>query len=181
MRKSSFLSFCFAFIPGAGQMYLGMTCKGAVIMSAFTGCIAIGSFFRLGFLIFFLPVLWFYSFFDTFNLRHLPYEQLLELDKRFGEKLVHAASKDWGLLLKKRHLLLGVTLMVAGSWMLLEQLVLPLLRRLNLGWLLNLLYRLPTILIAFVIIALGIYLVKGKKINAPIEDEFVAYKGEDHE
>lgn len=35
MERNKFLVFCFAFVPGAGQMYLGMMKKGLVIMSAF--------------------------------------------------------------------------------------------------------------------------------------------------
>ena len=30
MERNKFLVFCFAFVPGAGQMYLGMMKKGLV-------------------------------------------------------------------------------------------------------------------------------------------------------
>ena len=35
MKKNSFLTFCFAFIPGAGEMYLGMMKKGLAVMLLF--------------------------------------------------------------------------------------------------------------------------------------------------
>ena len=69
MRKSSFLTFCFAFIPGAGQMYLGMMKKGTAIMALFAALSFLSGFLNLGILLAALPVIWFYSFFDTFNLK----------------------------------------------------------------------------------------------------------------
>lgn len=42
MERNKFLVFCFAFVPGAGQMYLGMMKKGLVIMGAFWAVTAIG-------------------------------------------------------------------------------------------------------------------------------------------
>ena len=62
MERNKFLVFCFAFVPGAGQMYLGMMKKGLVIMSAFWAVIAVAVMLNLGVLCVFLPIIWFMLF-----------------------------------------------------------------------------------------------------------------------
>ena len=56
MERNKFLVFCFAFVPGAGQMYLGMMKKGLVIMSVFWAVIAVAVMLNLGVLCVFLPI-----------------------------------------------------------------------------------------------------------------------------
>lgn len=70
MKKNLFLTFCFSFIPGAGQMYqnymkrgLSLMCIGAVllILAIMTETVI--------FVVPFLVVMA-YSFFDTYNIRN---------------------------------------------------------------------------------------------------------------
>lgn len=64
-RKSGFFAFCCAFIPGCGQMYLGLMKRGLMFMAMEAACIYLTCFspiFAAG-----IVILWFYSFFDTFN------------------------------------------------------------------------------------------------------------------
>ena len=81
MKKSRLFSLLCACWPGAGEMYLGLMNRGLAIMLLFWGIIAVGAF---GFVIpmFLLPVIWFYSFFDTLTLRNLDYYALTELQER---------------------------------------------------------------------------------------------------
>lgn len=76
MRKSRILTFLFALWPGAGQMYLGYMKRGVSLMGIFCLLISITGFLNLSFLFFLLPVIWFYAFFDTLNLRSMSYEFL---------------------------------------------------------------------------------------------------------
>ena len=76
MRKSKILTFLFALFPGAGQMYLGYMKRGVSLMTAFFLVFALMGFLGMSFLAFFLPVIWFYAFFDTLNLRSMSYEYL---------------------------------------------------------------------------------------------------------
>ena len=87
MERNKFLVFCFAFVPGAGQMYLGMMKKGLVIMGAFWAVIAIAVMLNLGVLFVFLPIIWFYAFFDTFNSARYHADQRLQMDYKFWEDL----------------------------------------------------------------------------------------------
>ena len=72
MKKNSFFAFCFAFIPGAGQMYLGMMKRGVSLMLAFSVISVAAGFLYLPILTVFLPVLWFFAFFDTSAPRRTP-------------------------------------------------------------------------------------------------------------
>jgi TM2 domain-containing membrane protein YozV len=68
-RKNPFLLFLSACIPGCGQMYQGYMKRGVSIMSTFALIIGLSTWLYFGQLALALPVLWLYSFFDTYNLR----------------------------------------------------------------------------------------------------------------
>ena len=67
MMKNGILTFLFAFCPGAGQMYQGYMKRGLSLITMF--CVAFGAGTLLGVLYVAMPIVWMYSFFDTFNLR----------------------------------------------------------------------------------------------------------------
>ena len=64
-QKHGFWVFIFSLIPGAGEMYMGFKKQGLSIMLLFWGSIALASITGLGWLAMFLPVIWFYSFFNV--------------------------------------------------------------------------------------------------------------------
>ena len=68
-RKNGFLTFLCACCFGAGQMYLGMMKRGVSIMLAACLIFAVGGVLGISILLVLLPVVWFFAFFDTFNLR----------------------------------------------------------------------------------------------------------------
>lgn len=70
-KRSSFLTFISSLIPGLGYMYLGLMKKGIQAMVIFFLISPIFNFIGLGWLadIILIP-LWFYMFFDTFNIAH---------------------------------------------------------------------------------------------------------------
>ena len=67
MLRNGFLTFCCAFIPGAGQMYQGYMKRGLSLILA-ACCIGMAG-TLLSPVMLLLAVVWMYSFFDTFNLR----------------------------------------------------------------------------------------------------------------
>ena len=71
MKKNGILTFCFAFIPGAGEMYQGYMKRGLSLVMICAAAIALGSLFYplVGFAFAVCCVVWMYSVFDTFNLR----------------------------------------------------------------------------------------------------------------
>ena len=75
-QKRGFLLFICSLIPGAGEMYLGFFKQGISIMTLFWAIVAIAGGFSAEFLVIFLPVIWFYSYFHVHNLKELPEEEL---------------------------------------------------------------------------------------------------------
>ena len=184
MRKSSFLTFCFAFIPGAGEMYLGMMRKGAFIMLLFWGILGLSGFLQMGFLCAILPIIWFYSYFETFNLKQYPFEQLELMDQAFAKQLGERIfRKNYTGLLQKRHLYIGILLILTGSWLLFNYLVIPALEYFlpeDTAWYLYYFSnRIPTIVVAVGIIVFGIYLLRGKPVSK--QEEYVEYGGKSDE
>ena len=184
MRKSSFLTFCFAFIPGAGEMYLGMMRKGVFIMSLFWGVIGISTFLQMGFICVVLPIIWFYSFFETFNIKHLSSDEIEFRDQEFAEQLgKRVFTGDLRKIFSKRHAAVGWALVAVGGWAFINSFVFPILEEFfnfHDFWIYRYLsYRLPSILVAVLIILLGIHLIRGKKKVA--DDADGEYGGDRHE
>lgn len=62
------ISLALSIIPGAGHMYLGYQQKGLVLMGGFFFTIFFMGWLGLSLLLFILPLIWFYSFFDAFHI-----------------------------------------------------------------------------------------------------------------
>ena len=82
-QKHGFWVFIFSLIPGAGEMYMGFKKQGISIMLLFWGSIALASITGLGWLAMFLPVIWFYSFFNVHNLKSLSEEEFYSVDDNY--------------------------------------------------------------------------------------------------
>ncbi len=105
MKKNGFLTFIFACIPGAGQMYYGYMQRGLSLITMFIGCFIVGAIINP--LAALAIIVWMYSFFDTYDLvRHLaagdPKEDGLLLVGNFDDvkKLIpqHTKLVGWGLI-----------------------------------------------------------------------------------
>ena len=98
-RKSGFLTFCFACLPGAGEMYLGYMKRGLSVMIAFWGLIFVASLLNMGILGILAPIIWAYSFFDTFNLRaQTPEQGAYILYNTFLRPLLWDLYRTYGLV-----------------------------------------------------------------------------------
>ena len=127
MERSRFFAFIFSFVPGAGQMYLGLMKKGSIILSLFCGIGFFSAFVRIELFLMFLPVIWFYSFFDTLNLKRLRYEQRIENEDAFMEIIYKIfgkfISQDFSGAFGKRHLLVGGICIFAGIYIIFDTVV----------------------------------------------------------
>ena len=164
-QKRGFWLFIFSLIPGAGEMYMGFKKQGISIMLLFWGVFAVGSCTGMDWLIFLIPIIWFYSFFNVHNLKSLSEEEfysvedsyVLHMDKLLG---------DVDTLLSHHRKLTAIILIVFGASILWNNLVdffymiLP-------GYLAEVLgsfaYHLPQLVIAAAIIFAGIYILTRKK------------------
>lgn len=164
-KKNSFLTFCFAFLPGAGQMYMGFMNRGISLMSAFFILIFLSSWLNLGPLMFAMPVIWFYAFFDTFNLRGMPDDEFYAMEDKFI--LFPGVTKEGSKILQSKYrMVLAVALVMIGFVILWNNLY-SLFRSILPQPIREIVYRFghyfPQLLIGFAIILLGIYLIRGKK------------------
>ena len=129
MKKNGILTFCFAFIPGAWEMYQGYIKRGLSLVMICAAAIALGSLFYplVGFAFAVCCVVWMYSFFDTFNLR----SQILAGAAPEDDYLFHLGH-DVSLerLLKTRHKLFGWVLVAVGLYTLYDELIMGFLREL---------------------------------------------------
>ena len=174
--KNGFLLFITSCLSGCGQMYQGYMKRGLSLLLAFFLVIFVSTYFYLGTLVLFLPVIWAYAFFDSYSLRSqisagtAPEDAFL-----FG--LSDMDSKRLGELLRKRHSLIGWVLVAVGAYMLYDM-VLDQLGGLFFGWfgewLYSLLrYSLPRVVITVLVILLGLWFIRGPK--APAEDDIPSF------
>ena len=180
--KNKFLTFAFACIPGAGQMYHGLMKKGASLMLLFWGITGAAVVSYLGVLTVLLPVLWFYSFFDTVNRMNMSRGELQLLEDQFLFGL-DGLENSQGLrrIFRERHLIVGWVLIAAACWMLLngfftsywgyhfwEQLLperfFDLMR--------SFVEMLPSLVIPTVCVLIGLRLIKGSGKKAPVYNEY---------
>lgn len=167
MRKSGFFTLCWAFIPGAGQMYQGYMRRGLSIIGIF--CFGVFLTACVGILAVVLPVVYMYSFFDTLNL----HEQIRQGTNPPDDYLVHLGLQNGlGMLLQRRHNLFGWLLVALGGMMLYENFLSPWLWQLSyafpqLSFLTDLLRSLPNLALALALIWLGLWLVRGGRKGGP--------------
>ncbi len=179
MKRSSLFSLLCAFVPGAGEMYMGLMNRGVSIMLLFWGTVAFCTISGLEFFLFLCPVIWFYSFFETLNLRKMTYEQLCALP---DDMILGGDFEPLLNLFRKRQVLAGGLCIAVGVYILYDGFLLRHFSRYlweTFPFLMDLLQALPTLLVAFAIIFLGIHLIRGKN-PLPYDDDFTEYKGGSH-
>lgn len=165
-KKNRFFTFIFSFLPGAGHMYMGFMNRGVSLMSCFFLIIFASVWLNMGPLMFIVLIVWFYSFFDTHNIRSMPDDEFYELEDKyivFPEFLKDSSYRE---LQKKYRNIIAVILIILGFTVLWNNFfdifsyMLPDEFR-------NLLYsfghNLPQLVIGVAIILFGIHLIRGKK------------------
>ena len=164
-------------------MYLGLMNRGLQLMVVFWGLMGIGGFLNLGFVLYLLPVVWCYAFFEILNLYDLSpeeREERIQKDDVFDGRLYDAGKRFFSSHTKG----IGIVLIVMGLYGVLVRLSTPLLYMLEeefgSWWFYYFRNLIPTLIVSVLVILLGIRLIRGKK--SPKEDmEFKAYKGENED
>lgn len=192
MMKNGILTFLFAFCPGAGQMYQGYMKRGLSLITMF--CVAFGAGTLLGVLYVAMPIVWMYSFFDTFNLR----AQILADTAPEDDYLIHFDPRDRRLAraLLDSHKLVGWALIAFGALIAYQSLIMNILGDLVYRWghsspvfraLYLVMASLPDVVVCVVLIVCGVWLVKGphpaKKPDAskdvPEDADFCEYHADE--
>jgi len=171
-KKSKFLTFCFSMLPGAGHMYMGFMKMGLSFMAAFFFLIFLSSWLSIGPLLFVLPLIWFYSFFDCMNKRYSTDEEFLLLEDNYLFSLDEFAKIDRGIF-KKHSLGSGILLVLLGVYLIWINTINSLSGYIPDGIynaIQNITRLAPQIIIGVVIIVIGAKLIRGKKIECDMND-----------
>lgn len=167
MKKNGILTFLFAFVPGAGQMYQGYMKRGLSLITLFFLCIMTGM-LLLEPLALTALIVWMYSFFDTFNLR----AQFIAETAPADDYLVHFNTKDARLTLffRDSHKLVGWALIAFGALIAYENIIMNLLNDVLWRWgrdsvVFRAFYlvmdQLPDVVLCVALILCGVWLVRG--------------------
>ena len=164
-QKRGFWLFIFSLIPGAGEMYMGFKKQGLSIMLMFWGVFAVGSCTGMDWLIFLIPIIWFYSFFNVHNLKSLSEEEFYSIEDSYVLHMDELTG-DISSLLKHHRNLTAVLLIFLGASILWNNLM-DFLYMILPGYLADVIsrftYHLPQLVIAAAIIFAGIYILTRKK------------------
>lgn len=166
-QKNKIFTFCWSLIPGAAHMYMGFMKMGISLMGIFFATIFLGALFHLDLILVFLPIVWFYSFFDANNKNTIEDEEFYQIedDYLFHISQLNLLHNLWN---KKGNAIIAAILILSGIYLLIN----PIMNWLYDNSLLSYKYRemiwdlynsIPQIFLAMVIIIIGIRLIRGKK------------------
>ncbi len=164
-KKSKFWSFWLSFVPGCVEMYMGFFKRGLSMFALFVGIIAVAAFLNIGELMLVDLIVWVYAFFSARNLVHLEDSEIAILQDDYLFHIEGMGSLG-GKLAGKYRSLVAVLLILFGSVMLLR-VVYRMLQGFVPDFILDFLWNvstyLPQIVIGVGIVALGMWLIRGKK------------------
>lgn len=152
------ITLALSIIPGAGHMYLGYQKRGLIFMGAFFFTVFFMGLLNLSFLVFVLPLIWFYSFFDAYHT--LNGKEIEDLDIS-------------NVLPKINQKYIGGALIVLGILVMFQNMIYPIIRQ-------YLDYRIvsyiQTLIVSLLLILGGIKILKGKKMLEDEEGDIEEYK-----
>ncbi len=158
------LLFFLSLIPGVGHMYIGLLKTGLSYIVLFVGAFALGIEMDMGFLLSMMVPLWFYSFFDVWKIYRLSPEEFADYNDELVIKIGNGGG--YGSFLDRYGKIVGFIAVLSGTIFLLRRFVwsavyefLPENVAENFD---RFVYSLPQIVVGALIIALGIWLIKGK-------------------
>ncbi|MHB1419832.1 MAG: hypothetical protein ACYCX4_09670 [Bacillota bacterium] len=149
-KKSRLWALLFSFIPGAGHMYLGWQQRGLQFMLGFFLSLFLMDWFHLSLFLFLIPVIWFYSMFDTMHLVSGAVEQVPVTERGFISWV--AEKQRW----------VGLGLIFMGMLLLFDQLLVPYISE-------EVIRLAKTGIVSAIFIGGGLRLIMGKKI---VNDEY---------
>lgn len=148
LNKKS-ITLALSVIPGAGHMYLGYQKKGLIIMGAFFFSIFFMGWLGISMLLFLLPLIWFYSFFDAMHIADGSQEEI-----KNQVLILPVIKPEW----------IGFALIGIGMMIMLERILYPLIdyaiRR-----------YIQTSVVSLIFILVGIYMLVKNKKSVVVNDE----------
>ena len=164
-KKNKFWSFWLSFVPGCVEMYMGFLKRGVSLFSLFVTIIAVSSFLNIGELMFLDLIVWVYAFFCARNLVHLEDSDIAMLEDDYifhlegMESLKNKLAGGYRRLVAVLLILFGSVMLFRVLYRMLRGLIPEFVR--DILW--NISSYLPQIVIGLGIVALGVWLIRGKK------------------
>ncbi len=149
------IALAFSVIPGAGHMFLGLLKPGVQLMAGFFLFLGLGSWLDLGLLGLLATLVWFYSLFDIYHLLEEEEEYNLEGFDLSDWVSSHPHWIGWGLI-------------TLGLLVVLQRLLMPVLDQLLSQTVISFM---QSGFVAFVMIAGGIKLLAGSRVDDKGEEE----------
>ncbi|MGI6406610.1 MAG: hypothetical protein ACOX2E_09190 [Syntrophaceticus sp.] len=149
-ESKKLITAALSLVPGAGHMYLGYLKEGAFLMTLFFFSAFLMGWLHMSMLLFILPVVWFYSLFDAL-------QRVEAIDSEVPER---RSLLGW---MESHPRLIGWSLIVLGFLVILERHITPLLTPEVHGYL-------QTAVVAVILIAGGVKLIAGSKIESENSD-----------
>ncbi len=172
-KRNQFFNFFISCVPGAGQMYQGFLKRGTSLMTIFFIEIFLAGIVNIDWLLLGLPVIWSYSFFDSMNTNSLSDEEFSKIEDRY---LFTSGNSSFKIPQSKMRIPAAVVLIFMGGYVLLENIAYLLKNALGYSyhwWFMDLVFDyFPRFLFAAVVIAAGVYLIKGKKVQMDKDDMY---------
>jgi TM2 domain-containing membrane protein YozV len=134
-------------IPGAGHMYLGYQQKGLALMGGFFFTIFFMGWLNLSMLLFILPLIWFYSFFDAFHILNGNDIEDIDMSK---------------ILPNIKHEYIGFGLIGMGLLITFQRIVYPLINQ-YIDWQIR--NYIQTSIVSLIFIIVGLKMLKVKKVE----------------
>ncbi|RCW41203.1 hypothetical protein [Paenibacillus prosopidis] len=155
-RKNKVLAIALSIFPGAGHLYLGLQKRGLQLMGGFLLTIYIMDNLRLSLFFFLLPLYWCFAFFDALQ-QSSRYERQTLTDDPVLTQLV--PYQRW----------FGIALLGFGVYYLLDRVAAEVASRYSseiYSQYVQIKYMIPTAVVAFIMIIVGLRLAFGSKTNA---------------
>jgi len=147
LNKKS-IALALSVIPGAGHMYLGYQKKGLILMGLFFFSIFFMGWLGISMLLFLLPLIWFYSFFDAMHIADGSQEEMSNQVLDFPH-----IKPEW----------IGFALVGIGVMILIERILYPLIDY-------QIRKYIQTSIVSLIFILVGIYILMKNK-NTVADDE----------
>ncbi len=174
MKKNGFLTFLFALVPGAGQMYYGYMQRGLSLITLF--CLSFGLAYTMDIYLFLVvcAIVWMYSFFDVYDLLRCANAG----QPRQDGLMLLGSMADIKKTIPRNGKLLGWILIGLGVYgvyeLVIRDLLFPLFRMMfgDRAW--GILHNIPGIVVSVLFIAAGVWLLglhpPQKNADAPAPD-----------